>query len=75
MSGFLKYKDESYINIIYNKTAVFYGSFIVCFQDENMIVLKNKDIKYSLFGSGLSVAAVSRPKTVVKGIIERIEFN
>ena len=51
MSGFLKYKDESYINIIYNKTAVFYGSFIVCFQDENMIVLKNKDIKYSLFGS------------------------
>ena len=75
MSGFLKYKDESYINIIYNKTAVFYGSFIVCFQDENMIVLKNKDIKYSLFGSGLSVSAVSRPKTVVKGIIERIEFN
>lgn len=75
MSSFLKYKDESYINIIYNKTAVFYGSFIVCFQDENMIVLKNKDIKYSLFGSGLSVAAVSRPKTVVKGIIERIEFN
>ena len=75
MSSFFKYKDESYINIIYNKTAVFYGSFIVCFQDENMIVLKNKDIKYSLFGSGLSVAAVSRPKTVVKGIIERIEFN
>ena len=75
MSSFLKYKDESYINIIYNKTAVFYGSFIVCFQDENMIVLKNKDIKYSLFGSGLSVAAVSRPKTVIKGIIERIEFN
>ena len=71
----VKYRDETRLHVISDTSAVFYGTFVICNQDERVIVLKNGELKYTLFGTDLVIAAVTRPKTVIKGKIERIEFN
>ena len=74
MFKFIKYRDETRLQILSDSAAVFFGKFYICNQDEHLITLRNENLKYSVFGNGLYIAAVTGPKTVIMGKIERIEF-
>lgn len=70
----LKYSDQVSFSVTDGRIAVFYGGFHLDDQSENIITLKCGDISYRIFGSGLCVAAISKPRCVVSGRIERIEL-
>ena len=72
--GLIKYKAEPRFHVISNSTAVFYGEFLLSRQDECLISLKSDLGSYTVFGSGLSIAAITKPKTVIKGKIERVDI-
>ena len=72
--GLIKYKNECQIQVISNTTAVFYGDFVLTRQEEYIVSLKSDFISYSVFGSDLTVAAISKPRTVVRGLIERVDI-
>ena len=75
MFGLKKYRDETRLNIVSNNIAIFYGYFVICSNDDGLIVIKNNELRYSVYGSDLVISDVKRPKTVIKVKIERIELN
>ena len=71
---FLKYSEQVSFQVTDGKTAVFYGGFLLDDHADNIITLKCGGIIYRIFGSDLCVAAISKPKCIITGKIERIEL-
>ena len=71
---FMKYFDESRVHMISNCSAEFYGSFVICSHDEHLISLKSNSSLYSVYGSNLYIAVITKPRIIIKGKIERIDF-
>ena len=74
MISFHKYYDKPEIRVLDNEIVEFNGTFSLYDQGDNYITMSGYKSKYIIFGSCLEIIAISTPKTIIKGKIERLEI-